>query len=460
MAAFPEGWRVVVHCVLLGLGLAGISPEAKFVLVRLVQLYGVGESITIGVKELAKVSGATDRVVSSALSELVAEDLLICTPIVIGRGRPKSEYRASSKLARLLENWNETSNVINRSRIDHLLHAAEERKGSLSVCNRLLLSTLLLYADQFGIVREVGVSKLSKVTGLNRERIKAQVHKLIALRVMRGVIPGVTMSVVLGVSKSVYFINFNHDVFPEGSSGTVVLTAISNARVGVGECNEVGALIESAKIGKWLRFERYKKFFGMLPDSDRFNTLARLFSSFAKNGESPRVLQVRLEEYASMLLSKHWKAFEVGEFRSDDELLMRIKKGFSQGVGSGQDPEIDNLLGELFFEFIYEIVVLMARRVQGVILSAKGFPYEIAGLQILPSFDLGGYFGLFSFGRSLLIVPHQEFRAGECYVMNRNIHGEPVCERFSDEVELSEEDRYRFGLLTKVHTPTRYRYRG
>lgn len=448
-----------MHCVLLGLGLAGISPEAKFVLVRLVQLYGVGESITIGVKELAKVSGATDRVVSSALSELVAEDLLICTPIVIGRGRPKSEYRASSKLARLLENWNETSNVINRSRIDHLLHAAtEERKGSLSVCNRLLLSTLLLYADQFGIVREVGVSKLSKVTGLNRERIKAQVHKLIALRVMRGVIPGITMSVILGVSKSVYFINFNHDVFPGGSSGTIVLTAISNASGGAGECNEVGALIESAKIGKWLRFERYKKFFGMLPDSDRFNALAKLFSSFAKNGEAPRVLQVRLEEYASMLLSKHWKAFEVGEFRSDDEMLMRIKKDFSKGLG--RDLEIDGLLGELFFEFIYEIVVLMARRVQGVILSAKGFPHEISGLQILPSFDLGGYFGLFSVGRSLLIIPHQEFRAGECYVMNSNIHGEPVCERFSDEVELSEEDRYRFGLLTKVHTPTRYRYRG
>ena len=448
-----------MHCVLLGLGLAGISPEAKFVLVRLVQLYGLGESITIGVKELAKVSGATDRVVSSALSELVAEDLLICTPIVIGRGRPKSEYRASSKLARLLENWNETSNVINRSRIDHLLRAAtEERKGSLSVCNRLLLSTLLLYADQFGIVREVGVSKLSKVTGLNRERIKAQVHKLIALRVMRGVIPGITMSVILGVSKSVYFINFNHDVFPGGSSGTIVLTAISNASGGAGECNEVGALIESAKIGKWLRFERYKKFFGMLPDSDRFNALAKLFSSFAKNGEAPRVLQVRLEEYASMLLSKHWKAFEVGEFRSDDEMLMRIKKDFSKGLG--RDLEIDGLLGELFFEFIYEIVVLMARRVQGVILSAKGFPHEISGLQILPSFDLGGYFGLFSVGRSLLIIPHQEFRAGECYVMNSNIHGEPVCERFSDEVELSEEDRYRFGLLTKVHTPTRYRYRG
>ncbi|MDT3716942.1 hypothetical protein ROW34_23710, partial [Pseudomonas soli] len=171
-----------MHCVLLGLGLTGVSPEAKFVLVRFVQLYGVYESITIGVKGLAKVSGATDRVISSALSELIKEDLLICTPIVIGRGRPRSEYRASSKLARLLENGNETFNFINRSRIDHVLLAAtEECKGSLSVCNRLLLSTLLLYADKFGVVRGVGVSKLSKVTGLNRERIKAQVHKLIEL---------------------------------------------------------------------------------------------------------------------------------------------------------------------------------------------------------------------------------------------------------------------------------------
>lgn len=53
-----------MHCVLLGMELAGISPETKLVLVRFVQLYGLWESITIGVKELAKASGATDRVVS------------------------------------------------------------------------------------------------------------------------------------------------------------------------------------------------------------------------------------------------------------------------------------------------------------------------------------------------------------------------------------------------------------
>lgn len=461
-----------MHCVLLGLGLAGISPEAKFVLVRFLQLYGVGESITIGVKELAKVLGATDRVVSSALSELVTEDLLICTPIVIGRGRPKSEYRASSKLARMLEGEKKAPNVINRSRIDHVLQAATEgRKGSLSVCNRLLLSTLLLFADQFGVVRGVGVSTLSKVTGLNQGRIRAQVHRLIDFRVMRGVVSGFTTSGFLGVAKSVYFLDLHHDVFRKGSSGTIVLTVISKVGGGAGECNEVGAIVESAKFGKGLRFERHKRFFGMLPDSDRFNDLASLFSASARDGESlkvikenfdaaTRMLQVRLEEYTSVLLSKHWKALELGQFRSDDELLMRIRKDFSKGMELGLDLEGDDLRGELFFEFIYEVVVLMARRVQSDVLSAKGFLYEISGLQILPSFDPGGYFGLFSVGRSLLVVPRNEFRAGECYVINKNCPGEPVCERFSDEGDIPEMDRYRFGLLTKVHTPTRYRYRG
>lgn len=449
-----------MHCVLLGLGLVGINPEAKFVLVRFVQLYGLCESITIGVKELAKVSGATDRVVSSALSELVTEDLLIRTPIVCGRGRPKSGYRASSKLSRLLEGENEKLNVINRPRIDHVLNHSEENcKGGLSVCNRLLLSTLLLYADQFGVVRGVGVSKLSRVTGLNRERIKAQVHKLIALRVMRGVIPGVATSVVLGVSKSVYFLNFHHDIFREGSSGAIVLTIISKPSGDSGEMSEVAAIIDSAGLGKGLEFERHKKFSGMLPDSDRFNVLAALFSSLAKDRGSSRAFQVRLEEYASGLLSMHWKTLELGQFSSDDELLMRIKKDFSKEMGSGRNLEGDSLRGELFFEFIYVVAVLMARRVQSLVLSAKGFSYEIAGLQILPSFEPGPYFGRFAVGRSLLVAPGNGFRAGECYVMNENNLGEPTCERFSSEEDIPEIDRYRFGLLFQVHTPMRYRYR-
>lgn len=450
-----------MHCVLLGLGLAGVSPEAKFVLVRFVQLYGLWESITIGVKELAKASGATDRVVSSALAELVAEDLLIRTPIVCGRGRPKSGYRASSKLSRLLEDENKKLNVINRPRIDHVLNpSAENCKGGLSVCNRLLLSTLLLYADQFGIVRGIGVSRLSQATGLNRDRIKAQVHKLIALRVMRGVIPGVATSVVLGVSKSVYFINFHHGFFQKGSSGAIVLTFVSKSSGDSGEMSEVAAIIGSARLGKGLEFERHKKFSGILPDSDRFNALAGLFSSLAKDRSSSRALQVRLEEYASGLLSKHWKALELGQFNSDDELQLRIKKDFSKGTGTGRDFKDDGLRSELFFEFVYVVAVLMARRVQSLVFSAKGFAYEIAGLQILPSFEPGTYFGRFAVGRSLLIVPGNSFRAGECYVMNESNLGEPTCERFSSEEEMPEIDRYRFGLLFQVHTPTRYRYRG
>ncbi|PKI18780.1 hypothetical protein CXB65_25585 [Pseudomonas monteilii] len=450
-----------MHCVLLGLELAGISPETKLVLVRFVQLYGLWESITIGVKELAKASGATDRVVTSALSELVAEGFLIRTPIVCGRGRPKSGYRASSKLSSLLEDENHKLNVINRPKIDHVLNpSAENCKGGLSVCNRLLLSTLLLYADQFGVVRGIGVSRLSQATGLNRDRIKAQVHKLIALSIMRGVIPGVATSVVLGVSKSVYFINLHHDFFQKGSSGAIVLTFVSKSSGDSGEMSEVAAIIGSAQLGKGLEFERHKKYSGILPDSDRFNALAGLFSSLAKDRGSSRALQVRLEEYASGLLSKHWNALELGQFNSDDELQVRIKKDFRKGTGSGRDFKADGLRGELYFEFIYVVAVLMARRIQSLVLSVKGFSHEIAGLQILPSFEPGPYFGRFAVGRSLLIVPGNSFRAGECYVMNESNLGEPACERFSSEEELPEIDRYRFGLLFQVHTPTRYRYRG
>lgn len=450
-----------MHCVLLGLELAGISPETKLVLVRFVQLYGLWESITIGVKELAKASGATDRVVTSALSELVAEGLLIRTPIVCGRGRPKSGYRASSKLSRLLEDENNKLNVINRPKIDHVLNpSAENCKGGLSVCNRLLLSTLLLYADQFGVVRGIGVSRLSQATGLNRDRIKAQVHKLIALRVMRGVIPGVATSVALGVSKSVYFINLHHDFFQKCSSGAIVLTFVSKSSGDSGEMSEVAAIIGSAQLGKGLEFERHKKYSGILPDSDRFNELAGLFSYLAKDRGSSRALQVKLEEYASGLLSKHWNALELGQFNSDDELQVRIKKDFRKGTGSGRDFKGDGLRGELYFEFIYVVAVLMARRIQSLVLSVKGFSHEIAGLQILPSFEPGPYFGRFAVGRSLLIVPGNSFRAGECFVMNESNLGEPTCERFSSEKEMPEIDRYRFGLLFQVHTPTRYRYRG
>ncbi|MDT3714357.1 hypothetical protein ROW34_10490, partial [Pseudomonas soli] len=280
------------------------------------------------------------------------------------------------------------------------------------------------------------------------------------LRVMRGMIPGVATSVVLGVSKSVYFINLHHDVFRVCSSGSIVLVIISKSNGDSGEMSEVGAIIESARFGKGLEFERHKRFSGMLPDSDKFNALAGLFSSLSKDRGSSRALQVRLEEYASGLLSKYWKDLEIGQFIADDGLQVRIKKDFSKGVELGLDSEGDGLRGELFFQFIYEVVVLMARRVQGEVLSAKGFLHEISGLQILPSFSPGEYFGLFSVGRSLLVIPRNGFRAGECYVMNKSIPGETACERFASEEEITETDRYRFGLLFQVHTPTRYQYRG
>ncbi|WP_448176858.1 hypothetical protein [Pseudomonas putida] len=285
-------------------------------------------------------------------------------------------------------------------------------------------------------------------------------HKLIALSIMRGVIPGVATSVVLGVSKSVYFINLHHDFFQKGSSGAIVLTFVSKSSGDSGEMSEVAAIIGSAQLGKGLEFERHKKYSGILPDSDRFNALAGLFSSLAKDRGSSRALQVRLEEYASGLLSKHWNALELGQFNSDDELQVRIKKDFRKGTGSGRDFKGDGLRGELYFEFIYVVAVLMARRIQSLVLSVKGFSHEIAGLQILPSFEPGPYFGRFAVGRSLLIVPGNSFRAGECFVMNESNLGEPACERFSSEEELPEIDRYRFGLLFQVHTPTRYRYRG
>ncbi len=449
-----------MHGVLLGLELAGVTPEAKFFLVRFLQLYGLGGAITISVKDLAKATGATDHVVSSALSELIKENMLICTPIVIGRGRPRSEYQASSKLAKLLKNREATSDEINRSKIDYVLHAATEKcKGSLSICNRLLLSTLLLYADQFGVVRGIGVPQISRVTGLNRERIKTQVHKLIALRVMRGVIPGGATSTLLGVSTSVYFLNFHHDVFQEGSSGVLVLTITSNTNGDLGELSEVGAIIESSRFGKGLEFETHKRFFGLLPNDDKFNVLAKVFFRLTKDQGSLRAFQVKLEEYASELLSKHWQPLENGLFRSDDKLLVRIKKDFGRAVKLSRGLEGDGEREALFFEFIYEVVVLMAHRVQSMVRKAKDFPYEISCLQILPSFSPGGYFGSFSVGRSLLVVPHNEFRAGECYVLNKNSKGKPVCEKYSSEQNISETDRYRFGLLVQVHTPARYQYR-
>ncbi|MFV3380919.1 hypothetical protein [Pseudomonas sp. NY15354] len=449
-----------MHCVLLGLELAGLTPEAKFVLVRLLQLYGLGGAITIGVKELAKVTGATDHVVSSALSELIKEDLLICTPIVIGRGRPRSEYQASSKLAKLLTNREAAFNEINRSKIDYVLHAATEKcKSSLSICNRLLLSTLLLYADQFGVVRGIGVSQVSRVTGLNRERIKTQVHKLIALRIMRGVIPGRTTSTLLGVSTSVYFLNFHHDVFQEGGSGVVVLTVTSNTHGDSGEMSELGAIIDAVKFSKGLKFEMHKRFSGLLPENDKFNGLAEVFFRLAKDQGSLRGLQVKLEEYASELLSKNWTALELGLFRSDSKLLVRIKEYFGRAVKLGRGLGGDGEREALFFEFMYEVVVLMAHRVQSMVRKANDFPYEISCIQILPSFSPGGYFGSFSVGRSLLIVPRNEFRAGECYVMSKNSKGDPVCKKFSSERDIPETDLYRFGLLLQVHTPKRYQYR-
>lgn len=232
----------------------GISPEAKYLLIRLAELGLVPRGISAGVKELAARFGISDTQAGTALNSLVAAGVLVRRDVVSGQGRPKRHYELDVSYAEQVARHDVTEVVhekVIRHLLQHELKVADQRsaiatqqdeqrataplaqvrasrgQGRVSVVNRVLLAALLIRADRFGVVRDLGSAELARITGLSQVRLKNRVRTLLDSGLIRAYVPGATGSVIFKKTKSIYYLNLHHSELSCGQSLPMLLVSVT-----------------------------------------------------------------------------------------------------------------------------------------------------------------------------------------------------------------------------------------
>lgn len=432
-----------------------VSAEAKFFLLKFIQLFGLDQVVHRGVKEFASDIGLSDRLVSRSLEELLARGHLVRQTLHEGRGRPKSEYSISTALSAKLNRESCASASVHGELISYVISSPELHDGKLlSVTNRLLLAVLLQHADKFGVVRELGLSELSKLTGLNRERTKGHIHKLQSLRIFRFWQAGLTGSKLFGSVKSVYFLNLNCTALSISSDTTAAFVFFCGFdHLGFNDLDEAGLIGQATQRGMGRRFDWRTSSPTEMPVAPEYASLASYFVQL--DVRSPRglqfqqLLQLKLDEYASFLLSRHWCMLSAGTPIPSSELLSVICEDLGVSSPSGGDDAPQPLA-----EFLYDVSLCIARRYQSLFADLCSHPFESMELLILPAPTdrRGKYLG----SRTLLAVGKHESVFSGCTVVTHDVSNTNVTEFFERECEISDKDRYQYGLLRVLHCPKRY----
>lgn len=317
-----------------------LSPKAKYVLARFALCFQ-GQACQHERGELAALLGVSKGRLSDALHELVERGLLVSHLQCGRRGRPRNHYSVSPgtwQLLRSAQNSDMEAGDFHWAAIERVMTTApatrtrqEQGQGteSLPLEARLLLCALLCHADRHGVVRKLSSIDLYRLTGLRRDALKNRLQSLVNFELIRAWIPGVTSHALFGKAKSVYYLNLQHPIF--GScyplAGIMIFGLVQRFEA-------------AERLHAWLA-EGWKYMANLkLPeDCGRHAGSLRehacddeaLVAAVAAQPESRRIipaLQVRLEIYASWLLSRYWDALEGRDLSCPPALETIIRQDF------------------------------------------------------------------------------------------------------------------------------------
>lgn len=211
------------------------GPEARYLLeamVLLAQERSAGEA-AISTKLLAKQLCLAEKLVKGALAELKTAQLVAVHKASSGRrGRPSIRYELASSVLSALPK-REGAYGVHADLLTRLFSAGDFAMGEapklpdketrvqkdgrgapsgaagyLSVCNRLLLATLLAHSDQFGVVENTGRAELCRLTGLDERSLKHRLRRLKDLKLILAFLPGLSSSIFMkNRIDSAYFLN-------------------------------------------------------------------------------------------------------------------------------------------------------------------------------------------------------------------------------------------------------------
>ena len=433
----------------------GLKPEAKYFLVRFIQCFGVTD-VCLGVKDLAKQVGVTDRQVSEALDALVAAEVLIRSSIPNGRGRPARCHGVAKTFLAELNRLPVPLGVTHEAAIGRLMahvgtdaagnrsgqyqekgatlvHLRARRKpGGLSRVNRLLLAMLLCGADRFGVVRNLGTVQICKATGLTKERLRTRLKTLMDQALIRSYIPGLSSPVLAVKRKSVYYLNLNHAQLAGNGQATSILGVQGRNiyRAGPELLQKIHFVVNKTKEGA-------KIIHG--------SSEALILKVLAGQGpEFYRAFLALLEEYAAQLLSRHWLnlAEGGGKKRIDDlQLRQQIQQDFRlpEGLQEIDDISVSVARGR-FNEQLFTLAYDIALWIKSLLSNASNVPLSELDFVIAPQ-----HFAHANCYRALLALPKAEQGWNGCLVIDTSAP-QALVSKVAGEQAIPLEELYLYGL--------------
>lgn len=363
------------------------APEIKLFLIRLLSLFGVESHVQLSEKKIAIRLGLSSVVVNRSLKYLVGVGYLSKELGFTENGRPPQTYRCERKLKIALDELQEASEESpHLSLINSLLGGDSMKYPDLKPSGRILLATLLMNSGVCGVVRGLGRTDLTKITGMKVDKLKLQVFKLHEAGYIDCIVPGATGANMFGCVSAVYFINLDVEKCVEREQGLDSLNQdakyrkIPLSKLEIEHSSKIYELMSDLtnllKAGQRPGLEQAgwdtaigRLTFGIEKIGFKvadYPQIVRFFDS-QKGGGHLHILQMKLEEYAGVLLSNHWEDLDTEGCEHDGQLMKLIE---NEAVLVKQKPvktEPKSLISkqiEALAKFIYAIAWSIARKVK------------------------------------------------------------------------------------------------
>lgn len=223
---------------------SSLSAEEKYFLIRLCYWYecsaggNLKRVVEKTIEELEVILGMSDNLIKKTRDSLIAKNYLtqcrVPSHSVTGKGRPRAGFALSDvaiNKIRFLNHHRIHPNHIRR--IERLLlwkHSTsggqlkQQEIANLTPSNRILLAVLYSHASSTGMVNDLGVMRLAKLSGLlTKDRTETQLVKLTKLGYFLDRVSGMTGKYIFGMSNGAFFLNIFMDQNKDKKSALLLL---------------------------------------------------------------------------------------------------------------------------------------------------------------------------------------------------------------------------------------------
>lgn len=351
-------YKECMHLRALNFTFPGASAEVKFFIIQLLKCYKPCQIIEIPVKVLAKSLGVSDRVVSAGCAYLEAQGFLVRERAPIG-GQAGYRMWLSEDVHLFIERHTAVAHAVCGPMVEWVLSLDSEDQPAL-VSTKLLLAVLLFNADSYCVVSGISRSRLSELTGMKKGRLYSQLSILQRAGYIVSNVAGVNGLRLFGKRSSVYFLS------PEIYRSLERVTLIES--VGIAELIfDAAAWFDDAFSGDVSDsiIKNYIENHSIrLPLSSDFEFIYDFFRDDSNGVQD--YLQMKLEEYASLLMSRHTVKELKGAYVLHEDILENISLEFYSPIyfRRHRNPRIPaEVKYKLLVNFIYESSWIMAKTI-------------------------------------------------------------------------------------------------